>query len=301
MTLQECIVSSLSDMASAGKAAILQRFFKTGPGGYGEGDVFLGVSVPGIRSVCGRYLNEVLASLDEPSGSYSDFGSSLQESSRGSGVEEFLDAADSLLESKYHEVRMSALVLLASVCKSTSKRNWIKSHSQAQGEEIRGAIFSFYLAHTSRINNWDLVDLTCQDIVGRYLIDKPHDILYSLADSPLLWEQRISIVSCNVFIHLHDFTDILALADRFISRYPLVSGKADGRSAGKSSGKGMHDLMQKAIGWMLRETGKQNAQVLKTFLDSHVCVMPRTMLRYSIERLSPSDRQHYLNRHLPNP
>lgn len=168
-----------------------------------------------------------------------------------------------LLESGIHECRLCALLILVERFKKAK-------------EEERKEIYNFYLSNTRYINNWDLVDLSTRDIVGEYLVDKDRKDLYRLADSPLLWEQRIAVISTYTFIRQNDFKDILALSERLLNH--------------------KHDLMHKATGWMLREAGKRDKQVLTAFLDKHYKVMPRTMLRYSIEKLSPEERAHYMKK-----
>ena len=144
-------------------------------------------------------------------------------------------------------------------------------------EEIRKReIVDFYLAHTHRINNWDLVDLSAKDIVGEYLVDKDRSVLYQLADSSLLWDQRIAIIATFAFIRRNDYQDILDLSRRLLYH--------------------KHDLMHKAIGWMLREMGKRDKMQLTDFLDRYSKEMPRTMLRYSIEKLSPEERVFYMKK-----
>ncbi|WP_165021412.1 MULTISPECIES: DNA alkylation repair protein [unclassified Dysgonomonas] len=173
------------------------------------------------------------------------------------------DELTKLLNNEYHECRLCALLILVERFKKAK-------------EEERKVIFDFYLSHTHRINNWDLVDLSAQYIVGEYLVGKDHSVLYKLADSDLLWDQRIAVLSTFAFIGQNDFEDILALSEKLL-QHP-------------------HDLMHKATGWLLREAGKRDKQVLCSFLDKHHKVMPRTMLRYSIEKLTPEERAHYMKK-----
>lgn len=218
--------------ASPTKARILQGFFKTGPGEYGEGDVFIGVTVPQTRSVARRFNNSGNAVLR------------------------------ALLKSGVHEERLLALILL------------VDRFSRAAPNDKR-AIFDFYLANSRFINNWDLVDLSAPNIVGDYLATfKNRSILRKLAGSANLWERRIAIVSTHALIRLNEFDDTLAIA-----RLLLNDGE---------------DLIHKAVGWMLREVGKRNVAVLETFLAQHYRTMPRTMLRYAIERFPETRRQAYL-------
>jgi 3-methyladenine DNA glycosylase AlkD len=240
------ILSELQSLSTEDKRTILPRFFKTGKGEYGEGDQFLGVTVPNIRIVA-------KCCLDIP-----------------------MDTLAELIASEWHEMRMCGLMIMVENCKMMSKPSWKKNHSEDEGYILRKKYFDFYLKHTDKINNWDLVDLTAPTIIGEYLIDKPHDILYKLANSKLLWEQRIAVVSTYTFIRNNDFIDIYTIAKHLL-KHP-------------------HDLMQKAIGWMLREAGKRNADQLRTFLNKHAKEMPRTMLRYSIEKFTETEKQYYMKK-----
>ena len=168
-----------------------------------------------------------------------------------------------LLQSEWHECRLCALLMMVERFKKSD-------------EKEREAIYRFYLSQTERINNWDLVDLSAPYIVGEYLRDKSRDDLYRLAESNLLWEQRIAVVATVTLIRNNDFTDILRLAELLLQH--------------------KHDLMQKAIGWMLREMGKKDRDLLLRFLDKYRMVMPRTMLRYSIEKLTEAERKYYMKR-----
>lgn len=170
-----------------------------------------------------------------------------------------------LLTSCWHEMRMCGLLIL---CTRFEKAD----------EKTRSYIYHYYLSHTAAINNWDLVDLSAPCIMGRYLLDKKEERkeLYNLATSNILWEQRIAVVSTLTFIRKDDFNDILHLAELLL-HHP-------------------HDLMQKAIGWMLREVGKKDKNILKNFLELHSTEMPRTMLRYAIEKLEEKERLYYLKK-----
>lgn len=171
---------------------------------------------------------------------------------------------EKLLANKYHECRMCALLILI-------------EHFKKAKEDSKKEIVDFYLSNTHRINNWDLVDLSCRDILGMYLIDKKdRSILYKLAQSKLLWDQRIAIISTYPLIKRNDFIDIINLSELLIEH--------------------KHDLMHKAMGWMLREAGKQEKKTLISFLDKHYKTMPRTMLRYSIEKLTPEERAFYMKK-----
>ena len=224
----------------------MPKFFKTGKGEYGEGDKFLGVVVPNIRSVATSHLDAV-----------------------GSDIA-------ILLSSPWHEMRMCGLLIMVEHCKQTRKSSWVKLHSNEEGEQIRKQNIELYLANTDKINNWDLVDLTCRDIVGEYLVDKDRSLLYRLAESENLWEQRISIVSTWAFIRRNDFGDTLELSERLIGH--------------------KHDLMHKAVGWMLREVGKKERQTLTDFLERNATRLPRTALRYAIEHYPEPERQYFLKK-----
>lgn len=230
MTSQD-IIQTLGELADPKQAINLRRFFKTGPGDYGEGDKFLGIKVPTQRQVAKQFLHLPFEEVVK------------------------------LLSSEYHEHRMTALLILTYM------------YDQADVEE-KADIFDLYMNHTQYINNWDLVDVTAPKIIGDFLLEKPRDILYRLCRSECLWERRISIVSTHRFIKAGQFYDTLE-----ISQHLLHDD---------------HDLIHKAVGWMLREVGKQHEPALLGFLDRHYLTMPRTMLRYAIERLEENRRQLFL-------
>jgi 3-methyladenine DNA glycosylase AlkD len=218
------------------RAVNLARFFKTGKGEYGEGDKFLGLTVPTCRSL----------------------------------VQKLLDISDKDLEyiltSPYHEERLIALLIL------------VKRFERSKDEKIKKNIFSYYLSHTKYINNWDLVDLSAPRIVGKYLVDKKdrEKILLKLAKSKLLWERRIAVLATSIFIYEKDPEITFKLVDLLM--------------------KDKEDLMHKACGWMLREIGKKCGEdVLKKYLKDRYMTMPRTMLRYSIEKFDETTRKLYLN------
>lgn len=174
------------------------------------------------------------------------------------------DAVISLLGNEYHECRLCALLILVERFKKT------------KNTEGRKQIYDLYLSQTGQINNWDLVDISAKDIVGEYLVDKDRSDLYKLADSSLLWDQRIAIIATFAFIRRNDHKDILLLSEKLLPH--------------------KHDLMHKAIGWMLREVGKRDKNALINFLNLHSKEMPRTMLRYSIEKLTPEERTLYMEK-----
>jgi 3-methyladenine DNA glycosylase AlkD len=242
----EAIERELRAVSDEEKRIILPRFFKTGKGEYGEGDKFLGVVVPNIRSVATCYMDVDFSEIEN------------------------------LLASPWHEVRMCGLLIMVESIKKTMKKSWQKAHSTDETETLRRRCFDVYLRNTSRINNWDLVDLSAPTIVGMYLTNKDRSILYTLSRSSLLWEQRIAVVSTFTFIRNNDFRDTYLLAEQLL-HHP-------------------HDLMQKAVGWMLREAGKRDKPLLMDFLDEHSMEMPRTMLRYAIEKFTDAEREYYMKR-----
>jgi 3-methyladenine DNA glycosylase AlkD len=233
MTLTAAAIRSrLRKHAIPGNVAILQRFFKTGPGEYGEGDRFIGVKVPGIRSVC-RECGDATENVV------------LQ-----------------LLRSTVHEERLLALLMMV-------------DRFQRGDEPARRRIYQTYLAHTSFINNWDLVDASAAHIVGRWLSPRSRAPLTRLARSSSVWERRIAMVATYAFIRDGEFTDAFRIADLLMQDD--------------------HDLIHKAVGWMLREAGKRDAAALRRFLASRYRTMPRTALRYAIERFPAVERQRYLS------
>ena len=231
--LTKTITNELQALSDAEKREIFPKFFKAGKGEYGEGDRFLGVTVPNIRAIAKLH--------------------------KDISIEEIRD----LIQSEWHEVRLCALIIMV-------------EKSKKKDEALRKELFNLYLSQTKRINNWDLVDLSCRFIIGEYLLDKSRDILYQLAQSPLLWDNRIAIVSTYAFIRKGQLEDTYALSD-LMMQHP-------------------HDLMHKAIGWMLREAGKRNPERLYDYVMSHRADMPRTMLRYAIEKFSPKERTILMKR-----
>ena len=217
--------------ADANDAIHLQRFFKTGPGQYGEGDKFLGVRVPALRRLVRAYQ-------DLP-----------------------VDDAIALVQSKWHEERLLGLLLLVALYQ--------------RGEDDRKqAVYDAYLAHTRHINNWDLVDASAEHIVGPHVAPDRIDVLERLAMSPDLWERRIAMLATFHWIKQGDFAPALRVATLLLND--------------------RHDLIHKAVGWMLREIGKRDLAVEEEFLRTHLQAMPRTTLRYAIERMAPSRRKEYL-------
>ncbi len=227
------IQTRMRSLASPETARILQGFFKTGPGQYGEGDVFLGIRVPTIRSIAKEFP---------------DAG---------------LDTAVDLLHSRFHEERLLALLFLM-------------SQFAAGNAHARQSAYQAYLENTQWINNWDLVDISAPHVPGAYLAEQSRAPLYRLIRSPSLWERRIAMVATFHFIRRNDFDDALLLAEHLLND--------------------PEDLMHKAGGWMLREVGKRDQKRLEQFLNQHGQFMPRTMLRYAIERFPEALRQSYLRR-----
>lgn len=221
------LLKELSLNANSKKALQSAKFFKTGPGDYAEGEKFLGIYTPDLRSIVKKFpeitLNEIL----------------------------------DLLQAEFHEEKLAGVFALVFKYKQEPKK-----------------VFDFYIKHSKLINNWDLVDQSAHYILGDYLLDKNRSILYQLAKSKNLWQRRIAVVACMKFIKADDFEDILKLAVLLIEDD--------------------HDLMHKAIGWMLREVGKRDIKVLKKFLDNYTTKMPRTTLRYAIEKMPEKQRKGYL-------
>ena len=222
----------MQKLANPEKAKLLQRFFKTGKGEYGVGDVFLGIVMPEQRKLVKEFWKEINSK-------------DIQK----------------LLDSKIHEERLIGLLSL------------IKKYEKSD-EEVRKKIFDFYLRNTANINNWDLVDLSAPRIIGDFLVNKDREILHKLAKSENLWERRIAVISCFAFIRNNDFKDALKISRE------LINDK--------------HDLIHKAVGWMLREVGKRDQAVLVGFLKKNYKKMPRTMLRYAIERFEGGLRKKIL-------
>ena len=223
--------AKLRSLGSPARAEMSKRYFKTGPGQYGEGDIFYGNSAAEMRGLAREY--QALAE----------------------------DEILKLLRSPFHEERAVALLIFV--------RRFAKAELAG-----RKRLYDLYLSHTAFINNWDLVDASAPHVVGAHLFDKSRKPLYTLARSRSLWERRISIVATAYFIRQHDFGDTLALAER------LLADK--------------EDLIHKAAGWMLREVGKRDGDAARRFLVAHYQRMPRTMLRYAIERFPEAERQAYL-------
>ena len=230
----EQLKSTLQDLADEGKAKIMMRFFKTGKGEYGEGDIFLGISVPNQRLIAKEFYQQVS-----------------------------LNDIKNLLSSDIHEYRLTALLML------------VLKYEKSKDELVRKEIIDFYLAQTSQINNWDLVDTSCYKILGHYCFhQKREELLFELADSDDLWEKRIATVSTMYFIKQKSFSIVPEIVLKNLNH--------------------SHDLMHKANGWMLREMGKMNEEKLIEFLDEYTLQMPRTTLRYALEKIDPILKDYYM-------
>lgn len=225
------IKSELLRLADPQRAAIVARFFQTGPGQYAEGDQFLGLSVPQQREIARRYRELPIGETEK------------------------------LVRDPWHECRLTGLIV------------WTLQIKKA-GLAGRREIMQRYLDNRAYVNNWDLVDVTCPEIVGNTLMNEDRSLLYELARQDHLWSQRIAIVSTLAFIRKQQFGDTFALAEMLLPH--------------------RHPLIHKAVGWMLREVGKKNPEALEEFLHDHVRAMPRTTLRYAIERFDPARRAYYM-------
>jgi 3-methyladenine DNA glycosylase AlkD len=221
----------LEQIGNKKQAAVSQRFFKTGPGEYGEGDIFLGIRVPVLRKLVGECQNLPVTEIEI------------------------------LLQSPIHEERQLAIFLFVHIFKKGD-------------DDLKKNIYNLYLASTEFINNWDLVDASAEHIVGAYLLNKNKRPLHRLAKSTHLWERRIAIMATFHFVKQHQFSETLKIASMLLSD--------------------RHDLIHKATGWMLREIGKRDLKTEKKFLKEHYKKMPRTMLRYAIEKFPERQRQRYL-------
>lgn len=230
---------ALAELADPARGISSQGFFKTSPGEYGAGDVFIGVTVPQQRTVARAFAELPLAELDI------------------------------LLDSEVHEHRLTGVII-------ATKQFEKASSARGFDEGRRAALADWYLAalRRGRVNNWDIVDSSAPGILGAWLFDRPRDILFELAVSPVLWERRVAMISTQGFINRGDASTALELA-AVLRDDP-------------------HDLMQKAVGWMLRELGKRvDRALLIAFLDEHAARMPRTELSYATEHLAPELRAHY--------
>jgi len=228
---QKIIHNDLLQLANEQIAEHSQRFFKTGKGEYGEGDIFLGIRVPLLRRLVKKYGGISIAEVRK------------------------------LLHSKFHEERLLAVLMLVQLFKSAD-------------ESVQKQVYDLYLENTEFINNWDIVDISASNIVGAHLHEKDKAPLSDLVQSKNLWERRIAIISTFYFIRQNEFDDTLKIAKI------LLNDK--------------EDLIHKAVGWMLREVGKREIEFEEEFLQEHYKIMPRTMLRYAIEKFPETSRKMYL-------
>ena len=219
-------------VSTRARAKISQSFFKTGRGEYGEGDRFLGTTVPDLRKLGVKYQDLPPSDLA------------------------------SLLKSRWHEERLLALIILV-------------GQYERGDHAARQAIYKLYLGHTRYVNNWDLVDASADAIVGAHLYDRDRGLLHKLAQSRSVWERRIAMLASFHYIKKGEYEDALTIAELLL--------------------RDEHDLIHKAVGWMLREIGKRDQAVEERFLKTHAARMPRTMLRYAIERFPEPLRRRYLN------
>lgn len=233
LSCENDVRNELKKLASVSQARVLSKFFKTGPGDYGEGDIFWGIKVPQIRAISRQCRKLPLSQLK------------------------------GLLNDPVHECRLCGALALV-------------EQYQKGNDEFKQSCFKFYIAHLYAINNWDLVDLTAPKIIGDYLYHNPGErkLLRNLAKSKNLWERRIAIVSTHEFIKKGDFGETFAIAKILLND--------------------RHDLIHKATGWMLREVGKADLEAEMFFLNEYCASMPRTALRYAIERFPEKTRKHYL-------
>lgn len=220
------------------QVAGLSRFFKTGKGQYGEGDRFLGIKVPVTREVVKQCWKSTT-----------------------------FEDLEACISSEYHEIRLATLLILVEIFKHAKKNL-----------PLQQRCIDFYLSHTEFINNWDLVDLSCYELLGTWLLDKDRNLLYDLAkNGKTIWEQRIGIVSTMQFIRHGQLDDTYAIAELFLAKP-----------------KPLHDLLQKAVGWLLREAGKRDEERLKDWISTHCILMPRTMLRYAVEKFPKEERDRWM-------
>lgn len=230
-TMLNELTKEINSLANEEKSKVYANFFKTGKGHYGEGDIFLGLTMAQQRNLSQKYINLSFSRIKE------------------------------LLKNKIHEYRLIGLLILVERYKRSNERD-------------KENIFGFYLKNIKYVNNWDLVDVSADKIVGDFLFEKDKKILYDLANSKNLWEKRISIVATFDFIRKNEFQDTLVISEILLDD--------------------SHDLIHKAVGWMLREVGKKDQMKLEEFLKFHYKKMPRTTLRYAIERFPEEKRKRYL-------
>jgi 3-methyladenine DNA glycosylase AlkD len=235
MDIVKQLKEDLNQKANSEKAKACYKFFQVFPGGYGEGDVFIGVNVPDQRAVALKYYKETS-----------------------------LELAGKLLSDKVHEHRLTAVFIL------------VLKYEKSKTEEEKKSVVDEYLKNISGVNNWDIVDSSAHKILGPYLFDKDKSLLYNLISTGELWKQRIAIISTFHYIGKKQYAETLKMAELLLNH--------------------KHDLIHKAVGWALREIGKRDFQVEYNFLQKHYKQMPRTMLRYAIEKFDEELRQRFLKR-----
>lgn len=227
------LIKEIKKYSHPDKVKVYSRFFKTGKGEYGYGDVFLGLTVPEQRKLAQKYVELVFKDVRK------------------------------LLYNRYHEHRLMGLLILC------------YKYQKADDAE-KQKIIDFYIQHRHRGNNWDLIDCIADRLLGKHILDKDKSILYKLAKSESIWDRRIAIITTFEFIRNKRFDDTIKIAEILLND--------------------SHDLIQKAVGWMLREMGKRNEKELIKFLDKHYNTMPRTMLRYAVERLDKKKKMFYMKK-----
>ncbi len=233
--MDKLIIKEVTRLRDKDKGAFAQRFFRTGKGEYGYGDIFYGLTVPNSRKIASKYTEIDLKDLEK------------------------------VIQNKVHEIRLIALIILNT------------KYKKAKTEKERETLVKFYLKNIPYINNWDLVDVSSYNILGAYLKDKKdRSILIKLSKSGKLWSERIAIVSTLTFIKNDDLDLIFHFGEYFLNH--------------------KHDLIHKALGWMLREAGKRDEKRLKEFLEKNKTKMPRTMLRYAIEKFPEKERKYFLGK-----
>lgn len=233
--MDKLIIKEVTSFRNKDKGAFLTRFFKTGKGEYGYGDIFYGLAVPTSRKIASKYIDIDLKDLGN------------------------------LIKNKVHEIRLITLIILNT------------KYKRAKTEKEREQFVKFYLKNLEYINNWDLVDVSASNILGAYLKDKDdRSILIKLSKSKKLWNERIAIISTFAFIRNNDLDLIFHFGEYFLDH--------------------KHDLIHKSLGWMLREAGKRDEKRLKAFLEKNKIKMPRTMLRYAIEKFNEKERKYFLGK-----
>ncbi|MFA7285878.1 MAG: DNA alkylation repair protein [Candidatus Paceibacterota bacterium] len=233
--MDKLIVKEVTSLRNKDKGAFLTRFFKTGKGEYGYGDIFYGLTVPTSRKIANKYIDIDLKDLEN------------------------------LIQNKVHEIRLITLIILNT------------KYKKAKTEKEREQFVKFYLKNLESVNNWDLVDVSASNILGAYLKDKEdRNILIKLSKSGKLWSERVAIISTFAVIKNNDFDLIFYFGEYFLNH--------------------KHDLIHKSLGWMLREAGKRDEKRLKVFLEKNKSKMPRTMLRYAIEKFSEKERKYFLGK-----